>query len=283
MPVAPESVLVHEYEFSEQTFQRVRQLVHAELGISLADSKRELVYRRLSRRLRALRIADFESYLQLIEQRHPEELQNFCNAITTNLTAFFRERYHFDFLAQQLLPALERNNADTRRIRIWSAGCSSGEEPYSIAMVALEALGHLRGWNIRILATDIDSNVLEHARRGIYGGECLEKLDAPRLLRWFRRVGRSRHYRVGQELRQLISFKSLNLIDPWPMKGPFDVIFCRNVVIYFDRQTQTDIVERMARLQRPGDHLILGHSESLLEVSARYRLVRQAIHRRLSP
>ena len=131
-------------------------------------------------------------------------------------------------------------------------------------MVALETLGHLRGWNIRILATDIDSNVLEQARRGIYNGEALEKVDAARLLRWFHRVGRSRQYRVCQEVRQLIGFRRLNLIDHWPMAGPFDVILCRNVIIYFDRQTQRNVIERMARLQRPDDHLILGYSESLL-------------------
>ena len=283
MPGEPEAAPPREYEFSEQTFRRVRQLVHAELGISLADSKRELVYQRLSRRLRALKIGDFDSYLQLIEQRHGEELQNFCNAITTNLTSFFREQYHFEFLTQKLLPALERNNADTRRIRIWSAGCSSGQEAYSIAMVALETLGHLRGWNIRILATDIDSIVLEQASRGLYSGETLEKMTAARLLRWFERSGTSGQYRVSDELRALISFRRLNLVDTWPMAGPFDVIFCRNVIIYFDRDTQRGIIERMAGLQRPGDYLVLGHAESLLEVSTRYRLVGQAIHRRVGP
>lgn len=278
-----EAVAPREYEFTEDTFQRVRRLVHTELGISLAQSKRELVYRRLSRRLRALRLADFDSYLKLIEQRHSDELQNFCNALTTNLTSFFREPHHFEFLDEQLLPELERKNADTRRIRIWSAGCSSGEEAYSVAMVALEALGHLRGWDIRILATDIDSNVLERARHGIYHGESLEKVDAARLVRWFHRVGRSRQYRVCQEVRQLIAFKRLNLIDQWPMAGPFDLILCRNVIIYFDRQTQRDIIERMARLQRPDDHLILGYAESLLDVSTRYRLIGQSVHRRVGP
>jgi len=272
-----------EYEFSEDTFQRVRRLVHAELGISLAPSKRELVYRRLSRRLRALKLVDFDSYLQLIEQRHSVELQNFCNALTTNLTSFFREPHHFDFLADTLFPALERTNADKRRIRIWSAGCSSGEEAYSVAMVALEALGHLRGWNIRILATDIDSNVLEQARRGIYSGEGLEKVNAARLVRWFDRIGSSSRYRLCPQVRRLVTFKHLNLIDQWPMSGPFDAILCRNVIIYFDRPTQRDIIERMARLQRPGDYLMLGYSESLLDVSTRYRLLGQAIHRRVSP
>jgi chemotaxis protein methyltransferase CheR len=276
-----QAVAPREYGFSDGAFQRVRRLVRAELGISLAESKRELVYRRLSRRLRALKLIDFDSYLQLIEQRDPGELQNFCNALTTNLTAFFREPHHFEFL-EQLLPAIERNNAATRRIRIWSAGCSSGEEAYSAAMVALERLRHLRSWSIRILATDIDSNVLEHARRGIYNGDALEKVDAARLVRWFHRVGRSPQYRVCQEARQLIAFRHLNLIDPWPMAGPFDVILCRNVIIYFDRATQRDVIERMSQLQRPGDHLILGYSESLLDVSTRYRLIGHAIHGRVS-
>ena len=277
------AVAQREYQFSEDTFQRVRRLVHAELGISLADSKRELVYRRLSRRLRALKLSDFETYLMLIEQRDPEELQNFCNALTTNLTSFFREPDHFQFLENRLLPVIEHNNAGTRRIRIWSAGCSSGEEAYSAAMVALEALGHLRGWSIRILATDIDSNVLEQARRGIYSGEALEKVDAARLVRWFHRIGRSRQYRICPEVRQLIAFRRLNLIEHWPMAGPFDVILCRNVIIYFDRQTQRNVIERMARLQRPDDHLILGYSESLLDVSTRYRLIGHSIHCRVSP
>ena len=268
---------------SPRTFQRVRRLVHAELGISLADSKRELVYQRLSRRLRALKLSDFDSYLILIEQRDPEELQNFCNALDHQSHLLLPRAGSLRIPRRpKLLPAIERNNADTRRIRIWSAGCSSGEEAYSAAMVALETLGHLRGWNIRILATDIDSNVLEQARRGIYSGEALEKVDAARLVRWFHRVGRSRQYRVCPEVRQLIAFRRLNLIDHWPMAGPFDVILCRNVIIYFDRDTQRDIIERMARLQRPGDHLILGYSESLLEVSTRYRLIGQAIHCRVS-
>ncbi len=150
-------------------------------------------------------------------------------------------------------------------------------------MVALETLGHLRGWDIRILATDIDANVLDQARRGFYSGESLEKVPAARLLRWFERIDSTRQYRVCQELRDLITFNRLNLTDPWPMAGPFDIIFCRNGVTYFSRDVQRDIFERMAGLQRPGDYLILGHSESLLDVTTRYRLVGQATHRRVAP
>lgn len=281
MPAGRDAALLREYAFSDEDFHRVRRLVQERIGIALADSKRELVYGRLSRRLRALGLQGFESYLQLVEGGDPHELQQFCNAITTNLTAFFRERHHFSFLADQLFPALIRNNSDSRRIRIWSAGCSSGEEPYSMAMVALEALGqHLRSWDIRILATDIDTGMLREASQGTYAGERLEKLDSPRLLRWFERTGTGKEYRVAEELRRLIVFKPLNLVGLWPMRGPFDVIFCRNVVIYFDRDTQRQIFIRMARLQEEGCHLFLGHSESLLDVSTQYRLVGQTVYRR---
>jgi chemotaxis protein methyltransferase CheR len=279
MSAGAETALLREYEFSDQDFQRVRALVREQIGISLADSKRELVYGRLSRRLRALGLTGFHSYLRLIEH-NTDELQQLCNAITTNLTAFFRERHHFDYLTQELLPALERDNADSRRIRIWSAGCSTGEEAYSIAMVLLESLGHLRDWDIRILATDVDTGVLKQARRGVFSGERLEKVDSGRLVRWFTRIGDTNHYRVCPPIKQLVAFKFLNMVGEWPMHGPFDVIFCRNVVIYFDRDTQRQIISRMAALQRAGDHLVLGHSESLLDVSTQYRLANQTIYRR---
>jgi chemotaxis protein methyltransferase CheR len=282
MAAAADSALLREYELSDDDFQRIRSLVRARLGIALAESKRELVYGRLSRRLRALKLQNFTRYLQRIESGDEEELQHFCNAITTHLTSFFRERHHFDFLARQLLPVLERSNANTRRMRFWSAGCSTGEEPYSIAMVVLENMRHLRGWDVRILATDIDTNVLSQARAGIYSGERLQKVEQSRVQRWFEPAQDARHLQVCEQLKRLVCFKTLNLMDDWPMTGPFDAIFCRNVVIYFDRETQRQIVARMAALQRPGDHLILGHSESLLQVSSQYRLVRDTVHRRLA-
>jgi len=282
MAAAADSPLLREYELSDDDFQRIRSLVRARLGIALAESKRELVYGRLSRRLRALKLQNFTRYLQRIESGDEEELQHFCNAITTHLTSFFRESHHFEFLARQLLPALERSNANTRRMRFWSAGCSTGEEPYSIAMVVLENMRHLRDWDIRILATDIDTNVLSHARAGIYSGERLQKVEQGRVQLWFEPVQDARHLQVREELKRLVCFKTLNLMDDWPMTGPIDAIFCRNVVIYFDRETQRQIVARMAALQRPGDHLILGHSESLLQVSTQYQLVGDTIHRRLA-
>jgi chemotaxis protein methyltransferase CheR len=270
-----------EYEFSDEDFQRVRRMVRQQLGIALSDSKRQLVYGRLSRRLRALHLREFGAYLQRVEGGDSEELQHFRNAITTNLTSFFREKHHFEFLANQLMPHLEFQNRSSRRIRIWSAGCSTGEEPYSIAMVLLESAAHLvRDWDVRILATDIDTNVLEHATRGIYTNERLEKMDSTRQLRWFDRVPGQEQLQVSDNVKQLVTFRELNLISDWPMKGPFDVIFCRNVIIYFDRETQRHIVGRMQGLQRPGDYLILGHSESLLDISNRYRLVGNTINRR---
>jgi chemotaxis protein methyltransferase CheR len=279
---AAESALLREYELSDDDFHRIRRLVRERLGIALTQSKRELVYARLSRRLRALKLRDFRAYLERIESGDAEELQHFCNAITTHLTSFFRERHHFDFLAQQLLPALERCDGGTRRMRLWSAGCSTGEEPYSIAIVLLEHMRYLCNWDIRILATDIDTNVLSHARSGRYSMERLERMESERLLRWFERTPDGEQFVVRDELKRLITFKALNLMDEWPMRGPIDVIFCRNVVIYFDRETQRQIVARMAALQRPDDHLILGHSESLLQVSKQYRLVGDTIHRRLA-
>jgi chemotaxis protein methyltransferase CheR len=282
MAAAADTALLREYELSDDDFQRIRGLVRARLGIALAESKRELVYGRLSRRLRALKLQNFTRYLQRIESGDEEELQHFCNAITTHLTSFFREVHHFEFLAQRLLPALERSNGNTRRMRFWSAGCSTGEEPYSIAMVLLENMCHLRGWDIRILATDIDTNVLSHARAGLYSAERVQKVGQSRVLRWFEPAQDARHFQVREELKRLVCFKPLNLMDDWPMTGPIDAIFCRNVVIYFDRETQRQIVTRMAALQRPGDHLILGHSESLLQVSSQYQLVRDTIHRRLA-
>ena len=270
-----------EYEFTDADFRKVRDLVRRSIGISLSESKRELVYGRLVRRLRPLGLASFTAYVERLEAGDAAELEHFCNAITTNLTSFFRERHHFDELARSILPALLQARAATRRVRIWSAGCSTGEEPYSIAMTVREALGELAGWDLRILATDVDSNVLAHAAAGIYEPGRFERVEAARRDRWFASVAGER-YEARAELKRLISFKRLNLIESWPMRGPFDVIFCRNVIIYFDKDTQRDIIGRMALLQNPGDHLMLGHSESLLNVTDKYALSGQTIHRRVN-
>jgi chemotaxis protein methyltransferase CheR len=272
----------HEFELTDSEFKRLRDLVHARTGIALSEAKRELVYGRLARRLRKLKLASFAEYCELVESGESAELQELTNAITTNLTSFFRENYHFEQLAAEALPQVESKRSATRRMRLWSAGCSTGEEPYSLAMVMREALAHLPGWDIKLLATDIDSKVVATAAEGEYAHERFKDVPADRVRNWFRTVpGRPGFCAASDELKALVTFKQLNLLDPWPMKGPFDIIFCRNVVIYFDKATQRGLFDRMADLQEPGGWLFIGHSENLLNVTRRYKLVGRTVYRRV--
>jgi chemotaxis protein methyltransferase CheR len=272
---------LREFSFGNEDFEALRRLVKSLTGINLSDQKRELIYGRLSRRLRALRLKSFREYRELLAVSH-EELIHLSNAITTNLTSFFRERHHFDYLREEVLEPLAADPHASRRVRIWSAGCSTGEEPYSIAMSVIETLPDLGRWDIRILATDLDSDVLGRARAGIYGAERVRSVDPKRLVRFFTelRDGTGVAYRIAPEVSALVTFKQLNLIDKWPMKGPLDVVFLRNTVIYFDKDTQREIFGRIAALQRPGDRLLLGHSESLFQVSTDYGLVGRTVYRR---
>jgi chemotaxis protein methyltransferase CheR len=271
-----------EFELSDAVFHRLRELVRRHTGIALADSKRELVYGRLARRLRALELNSFADYCALIESGPGGEVQELTNAITTNLTSFFRENHHFQQLAGEIFPQIEANRAASKRIRLWSAGCSTGEEPYSIAMIMREALAHLRDWDVKLLATDIDSKVVQTAAAGVYSNDRFTGISPERFKRWFAPVaGRPDHCQASRELKSLVTFRQLNLFDAWPMKGPFDVIICRNVVIYFDKETQRGLFERMAELQEPGAWLIIGHSESLFNVTNRYKLVSRTVYRRM--
>lgn len=272
----------HEFELTDEEFKRLRMLVHERTGIALSEAKRELVYGRLARRLRKLRLDSFGEYCTLVESGNPEELQELTNAITTNLTSFFRENYHFEQLASEVLPYSERMRSGTRRLRLWSAGCSTGEEPYSISVVLREALANLPQWDVKLLATDIDSAVVATATEGVYPAERFKGVTAERVKRWFPQAsGLSDHHQACPALKELITFKQLNLLDSWPMKGPFDVIFCRNVVIYFDKDTQRGLFNRMAELQEPGGWLFIGHSENLLNVTSRYKLVGRTVYRRV--
>jgi chemotaxis protein methyltransferase CheR len=276
------SPAAHEFELTDSEFNRLRGLVREYTGISLSDAKRELVYSRLARRLRRLKLTSFAQYCALVEGRPAEEMQELINAITTNLTSFFRENYHFEQLAAEALPQIERERSATRRMRLWSAGCSTGEEPYSMAMVMREALEHLPGWDIKLLATDIDSKVVAAAAAGVYGAERLSGVAPERVRRWLPPIAERPDFcAASDELKSLITFKQLNLFEPWPMKGPFDVIFCRNVVIYFDRDTQRVLFDRMADLQEPGGWLFIGHSENLFNVTQRYKLVGRTVYRRV--
>jgi chemotaxis protein methyltransferase CheR len=278
----PAADKVREFIFGDHDFQELRNLVKRVSGISLSDSKRELVYGRVSRRLRALGLDSFAAYRDRLAAGDPNELVEFCNALTTNLTSFFREPHHFDYLRDRLLLPRLADASSPRRIRIWSAACSTGEEPYSIAMTVCESIPDWRRWDIRILATDIDSQVLGHARAGVYTADRVRGIDPRRLHSYFkeRRQGGEPGYQVAPELASLITFKHLNLMQPLPMSGPLDVIICRNVVIYFDKETQRDLFARMSQLQRPGDLLFIGHSESLFKVCDDYTLVGKTTYRR---
>jgi chemotaxis protein methyltransferase CheR len=272
----------YEFELTDSEFKRLRELVHARTGIALSEAKRELLYGRLARRLRKLKLNSFAEYCRLVETDESAELQELTNAITTNLTSFFREDYHFKQLAAEALPQIESKRLSTRRIRLWSAGCSTGEEPYSLAIVMRETLAQLAGWDIKLLATDIDSKVVAAATAGVYASDRFKGVAPERVRSWFREVaGRPGFLAASAELKSLITFKQLNLLDPWPVKGPFDVIFCRNVVIYFDKATQRGLFDRMADLQEPGGWLFIGHSENLLNVTRRYKLVGRTVYRRV--
>jgi len=275
-------LIAQEFVLTDSEFNRLRKLVRELCGIALADSKKELVYGRLARCLRRLNLTTFGEYCAILESGDHAELQEFTNAMTTNLTSFFRENHHFEQLADDTLPYLAKCRAATRRIRMWSAGCSTGEEPYSIAMVLREAQHLFGGWDVRLLATDIDSTVVATAAEGIYGADRLRAMDPQRLERWFTACDETaQQYAVAEELRSMITFRQLNLLGVWPVKGPFDVVFCRNVTIYFDKETQRQLFERLAQLQEPGAWLFIGHSENLFNVTQRYKSVGRTVHRRI--
>ncbi|MDF3019926.1 MAG: chemotaxis protein CheR [Steroidobacteraceae bacterium] len=282
-PTSATGTFANDFQLSQAEFDRIRVLVREHTGIALSESKRQLVYGRLARRLRALKLGSFSDYILLLEKGEPAELEEFTNAVTTNLTSFFREPHHFEFLAQQMLPEALKRNTGLRRLRIWCCAASTGEEPYSIAMVLREAQESLKGWDTKLLATDLDSNVLAHGKRGVYGHDRFAGMSSNRVSRFFDEVrdGKDNKLSASGDLRSLVTFKQLNLMHEWPMKGPFDAIFCRNVIIYFDKDTQRALFERMAALQRPGDYLFLGHSESLYRVCDRYELIGRTIYRRL--
>jgi chemotaxis protein methyltransferase CheR len=260
---------VKEFNFTSGDFERVRTLIYARAGISLADSKHEMVYSRLARRLRATGIASFGRYLDDLEAgRLGEEWESFTNALTTNLTSFFREAHHFPLLAEHIKKLREHP------ITIWCSASSTGEEPYSIAMTACEAFNTLSP-PVHIVATDIDTNVLAVAANGVYGIDRLDKMAPERAKKFFLR-GKGEQagmVRVRPELRQLVTFRQLNLLaDNWALQGQFDVIFCRNVMIYFDKATQRRILSRFVPLMKPHALLFAGHSENFLYVSESLKL-----------
>ena len=268
-----------EFAFTQKDFQFIRKLIAEQTGISLSEAKSQMVYSRLSRRLRVLKIASFAQYCEFLHHDNSDELTQFVNAITTNLTAFFRENHHFDYLANTLLPKIF-STAPHKRVRIWSAGCSTGEEPYSIAITLRENMPKYGGWDIKILATDLDSDVVAKAASGVYQERALNGVSKHRIKQYFSKSKQSGQLTVNPEIRDLITFKQLNLMNDWPMKGPFDIIFCRNVVIYFNVETQRRLFKRYADMLVNNGHLFIGHSETLFKVSNDFELIGGTIYRK---
>ena len=267
------------YELKESQYRKIGSVVYETARINLMDGKKDLVQSRLSKRIRLLGLAGFNEYLELIE-KDGDEFTAMVNSLCTNTTTFFREQNHFDFLKDQFFAELQERNA--HRIRIWSAGCSTGEEPFSIAMHFREHYPGLEKKDCLILATDISTKVLEKAREGAYPTDRLSGAPGHILRKYFNvESGDSGAvYTVKPELKSLVKFRRLNLFEKWPMTGGFDVIFCRNVMIYFDRETQQELIDRFHGALRPGGCLVIGHSESLIGVKHNFRFVKPTIYRR---
>ena len=266
---------------SDGEFHQLRELIHLHTGIALSDHKRALVCARLARRLRHYQFTRYTQYYELLRQGDPDgvELMEMINAITTNKTDFFREAHHFQFLTERVFPGHRQKK--TRRLRLWSAAASTGEEAYSLAMTVRDAFADAPDWDIKILATDIDTRVLAHAHEGIYTAEQAGHIE-PALLRRYFLKGQGEFencVRVKPMLKTLLRFRQLNLQDdPWPMRAPFDIIFCRNVLIYFDKATQHRLLERLASTLSPGGYLMLGHAEAVHGFDRLYRAVGHSIY-----
>ncbi len=271
-----------EFAFSDADFRDLAQYAYDQAGIALADNKRNLVYSRLSRRLRALNQTTFREYREYLAAT-PSELEAFINAISTNLTKFFRESHHFDhFRTHVAVPFGQSRQPGARRLRVWSAGCSTGEEPHTIAVVLKREIRDIRNHDVRILATDIDTEVIAKGKRGEYPVASID--EVPKVYREYFKAGpstsKTENVAVADEVRSLITFRRLNLMEQWPFSGLFDAIFCRNVMIYFDGPTKTKLVNRFTQQIKPGGWLYIGHSESLIGAHPGLELVGRTIYRR---
>ena len=251
-----------EFLFTNEDFKTIAQILHAHAGIALAEGKAALVYSRLAKRLRALGLRSFRDYCTLIQDaREVDERQAMMAALTTNVTRYFREPHHFDHLRDQVLPKLVEQAKRGGRIRLWSAACSNGQEPYSMAITILAALPDAANLDVKILATDIDPNMVAEGAAGVYSDDLLAPVPAASRKHFTPVAGAPGRFSADATLRRLVAFKELNLIGDWPMRGRFDVIFCRNVVIYFDDATQERVWGRFTPILNPGGVLYIGHSE----------------------
>ncbi len=274
-------------DINDKEFSLFQRLIYNESGINLTPAKKELLKSRLMKRLRERSLTSFKEYYQYVteEDTTGEELVSMLDCISTNLTEFFRESAHFDFLSKKVLPVLSENKRKKRekKIRVWCAGCSTGEEPYSISMILSECLEQLSGWDIKILATDLSTRVLKKATQGIYAKDRLRGIPLQMLNTYFKRGEHNLKdcYQIKDFLKNLIVFRRLNLTDEtFPFKGQLDFIFCRNVMIYFDKQTQSKLVAKFYKHLAPDGYLFIGHSESLAGTETRFRYVRPTIYQK---
>jgi chemotaxis protein methyltransferase CheR len=247
----------------------------------MTEKKRNLVVARLSKRLRALNLSNFSEYYEYLttSSNASDELNNLINRITTNKTDFFREKHHFDFLVNEIFPTFldTARKSGMRRLRIWSAGCSSGEEPYSIAMTVADFFKDERGWDLKILATDLDTDIIMKASKGVYSSQQITPVPINYLSKYFVRT--SQGYEVSPNIKSMIAFRKLNLMDPsFPMKKPFDIIFCRNVMIYFDEETRKDLVIKYHNHLNDIGYMFVGHSESLMYMKHLFKFLKHTVY-----
>ena len=273
-----------EYAFTEKDFNKLRKIANDHTGIIVTDDKYDMYYARLVKRIRTFQLGSFAEYVKHLNANMDTEFTPFIDSITTNLTSFFREPHHFDVMKSTVIPDLCTRADITQGLKVWSAGCSTGEEPYTVAITLLEGLEGIRpAPRPSILASDIDTTVLATASRGVYEISRVESLEKSIKKRWFFRGkgSNSGNVRVSPELRDIIDFKQVNLMQEWPMRNKFHIIFCRNVVIYFDKPTKIKLLNRYADQLVDGGYMILGHSESIQGMSDRFETIGKTVYKKI--
>jgi chemotaxis protein methyltransferase CheR len=270
-------------KLSERDFRRISDVIYKHCGINLHNGKEPLVRARLAKRMRTLKFDSFKKYIDFaLSDAGKHEFHSLVDSISTNLTSFFREKSHFEYLIDPFLPKLleMKSRLSNHKIRIWSAGCSSGEEPYSLAITLIENIPDYQKWDVRILASDVSTQILDRAKQGTYDKARVKPLTAEQKRRFLvpNNIEGEKVYQASRELQSIISFRYLNLMKEWPFKGPFDIIFCRNVMIYFDKPTQARLVGRFGKCLTKGGILCIGHSESLAGINHQYRFAQPATY-----
>ncbi|MBQ4834326.1 protein-glutamate O-methyltransferase CheR [Pseudoalteromonas sp. MMG010] len=256
------------FKLTESDYREIVNIVYQTSGIVLNDTKHEMVYARLVRRIRQLKLTSFSAYLDYLACHSELELDILISAITTNLTSFFREPHHFQFIKQYCVPSILSRNKQSKRVRFWSAGCATGEEAYSLA-IAIQGM-FPADWDVKILATDIDAQVIEQAKQGVYSKISLLNVSIEQREKWFYKNKQTASYSLHPSIVNKVTFKRLNLLSQWPMQGPFDLILCRNVMIYFDKLTKEQLLYRYNDILHPHGYLFLGHSEMIAQKNSSF-------------